>query len=544
VVGQNRYLQDDGVTVASVWNGINATLSAPNATDTAWSFVGSPPPGQYQVMARTYAVGGTNDPTKASVRFFVDDVSDQPPTTSISSPFSGTISTNTFTILGGAEDDVGVTRIRLVARLNGTTDYLQNDGTVGPTYNSFTIDPEPLGDPVVTWSHEITLPDGDWRITVAAIDTANQADTSESRADYQVFPTNVAPSVTLDSPSNGTVIVAGTPITITGTATDDVVVSKVEVRVRNLQTSQGMTSGGAYGIPGYYRVTLDQPGEASTTWSVTTPNLPPGVYELRARAYDDLDVVTPSLGQPRPTITSAVPGDAAPDTTLASPAFDQNHESLAVNITGTATDDLGVERVALVITGNGRFITPAGTTTLAYTEIDATLASPSGTSTGWSLPLTLPAAGRYSITARAVDGSDQYDTSTTNATATWLIFPGDADPTIQFDSPASGASFTATIPMAGRAFDDVGVARVEVQVINAGGQYLTSAGTFTTTPTWIAAYVTNPNGAATNWNYTTPALPPGTYSASARSMDINGQFLQTPPTATGVVVTGGPAPMG
>lgn len=535
VQGTNRYLQDDLTTIGS-WNGINATLDAQGSVVTGWSLSASPPPGNYILWARATAVGGARDPTKARAKFYVDDLDDLMPTTAFVSPPSGPITTNTFTITGTAQDDVGVVRIQLVFRVEGTTDYLQDDGTVGPGHNAFRVDPDNPGDPNVTWSYEVTLPDGSWRVNAAAVDTAGQVDTSDTRRNWDVYPSNAVPTLAVTSPTNGAVIVAGTPLTIAGTAADDVGVHIVEIRVQNLQTAEGMAANGTYGIPGWYRVSLDSPDAPSTTWSATTPELPPGVYDIRARAYDSLDVATPTALQPRLSVTSAVPGDAAPDTALDAPGFNQNIDTLVVNITGTATDNNGVQRVAVVIRTNFRYLKADGTTTVAYTEIDATLASPGATSTAWSLPLTLPQAARYDITARAVDGVNQYDTSTTNATATWLIFPGDADPTIQLDSPLSGQTVTTSIPASGRAFDDVGVGRVEVQVVNGSGQYLTSTGTFTSTETWINAFVSNPNGTATNWNWTSPALAPGTYTFRARSVDVNGQYLQTPETATGVVV--------
>ena len=116
-----------------------------------------------------------------------------------------------------------------------------------------------------------------------------------------------------------------------------------------------------------------------------------------------------------------------------------------------------------------------------------------------------------------------------------LIY-GDADPTIQLDAPASNSTFTTFISAAGRAFDDTGVGRVEVQVRDAQGRYLTSAGTFTTAVTWVVAFTTNPGGLSSNWYYASPTLPAGVYSVSARVRDVKGQYLQAPPIRTNVTV--------
>ena len=152
------------------------------------------------------------------------------------------------------------------------------------------------------------------------------------------------------------------------------------------------------------------------------------------------------------------------------------------------------------------------------------------------LPLGL---GRPATTvvARAVDGSNQYAWSTAGATAKWLIYPGDTDPTINVNSPLPNSTFSKVIGATGYANDDTGVAKVELQVQNSGSQYMAVNGTFGATPTWVPAYVTNPNGGRTNFNYNTPVLPPGTYTMTLRSTDVNGQLQQVPTVVSNITVT-------
>ena len=48
----------------------------------------------------------------------------------------------------------------------------------------------------------------------------------------------------------------------------------------------------------------------------------------------------------------------------------------------------------------------------------------------------------------------------------------------------------------------------------------------------MTAFITNPGGTFTNWNYTTVALPSGTWKVSARAIDSVGKVQLTWPTST------------
>ena len=81
---------------------------------------------------------------------------DAPPTTSITGPPSPQAQT-TFTITGSAADDIGVNGVSLTLR-DTQNRYLQDDGTVSFTYNSFQITPDVVGATSTTWSYEVTVP--------------------------------------------------------------------------------------------------------------------------------------------------------------------------------------------------------------------------------------------------------------------------------------------------------------------------------------------------------------------------------------------------
>lgn len=542
--GSGVYLQDDLATLSSSWNGINAELDVPGATETGWRLAASLPSGSYRVLARAFGQDGSRDSTKARVSFEVNVNADQPPTTAITYPTWGTTpSSNTFIMTGTAADDLGVDSIRIVVRNLDTDEYLQDDYSVGLNYNAFSVPVDPPGGQVVNWEFEVTVPNGTWRLAANAIDTSGQRDNGFHVAQVTIDPTNAAPSVTVTSPAPFSTFTANTSILLSGTAADDVAVNRVELRIVNLQTTMGVMANGTYGIPGWVDATLT--GSAGTpSWTFTTPSLPPGVYSITARATDDKGVRTPSASQARLTITGAVPGDAAPDTTFAQAGYNQDIDAFTVNISGTATDDNGVVRVAVTIQETfaknflqgRRYVTAAGTFDPAYTEMDAVL-SGSSTSRTWTLSgITIPEEGDYTITVKAVDTAGQYDIDQTGASARWLIWPGDTDPYTWIQGPDHGDVLPAgSVIINGRAFDDLapcspgftcGIQRVDLRIRDGSGLYLTSTGAWTTTETWIQAYLTNPGGQFSNWSYATPSLPAGTYTLRARATDLRRQTDQ------------------
>jgi PKD repeat protein len=73
-------------------------------------------------------------------------------------------------------------------------------------------------------------------------------------------------------------------------------------------------------------------------------------------------------------------------------------------------------------------------------------------------------------------------------------------------------------------------------VVNAAGQWMSSTGTFTsTTASYRTAFLNSPGSAGSNYSYTTPVIPSGTYSVRVRPVDAYGQ-IGVESIATGVVV--------
>ena len=280
-------------------------------------------------------------------------------------------------------------------------------------------------------------------------------------------------------------------------------------------------------------------------WSWTTPfNLAAGSYSFSVKATDDDGITTASANQGKLTVNAQVPGDLPPDTTMSFTA--PTDKSLPINLTGTATDDRGVTnvKVSLRERDSGRYLQPDGSMAAAAASLDATLGTPGGTTTTWSLPVTLPTGGNWSFTAIAFDTAGQQDQSTTGATGSYAVYPGDGVPTIDptLGGPNSGDSFNqGVIVISGRANDaDDGhgsIAQAQIGVINSAGQYMSSTGTFTsTTPSYRSAFLNSPGSVGSNFSYTTPVIPAGTYQVVIQGVDVHNQ-VGPQKVATGIVVT-------
>jgi large repetitive protein len=209
-------------------------------------------------------------------------------------------------------------------------------------------------------------------------------------------------------------------------------------------------------------------------------------------------------------------------------------ESLQLEVTGTATDDKGVERVLVTVQEyrSRLYLQPDGSMGATAAPLPATLADPGAATTTWSLPLTLPSSGDWRVVAYAVDTVDQQDLSTSGATARYPIYPGDEAPVVltNLQQPVNGTVFTdGRIFVSGRVEDDQQIRAADVAIVNSAGQYLrASSGTFSTSEQWNSAFLNSPGSPGSNFSFTSPVLAAGEYTVRVRGVDQNG--LATDPT--------------
>ena len=548
----NQFLRDDRTTWQSGFNAIPVEPGAPIGDVTPWSLpVTIDDAAEITLRARAVGTEG-QDPTKATKKIESFSFDDLPPSTSISEP-GRLIDTTTFLIQGGAEDDFGVTGVSIYIRDLDEDRYLNEDGEVVNGYTTFGVEPDLPGATETTWQHQVTLPDeGNWKIGAIARDTAGQSGARWETQDVTVDSSAQPPTLTIDAPvavtppvSSPTLTMApGQPLTFSGTATDDEGLATVEVSLRNSTTRENLAADGNWGtefISGWHQISPPNLNTTSLGWEFETPEaLVPGSYSFQVRATDKQDLTTSSSMQGRINVNVTVPGDAPPNGVVDGAASGVTAPR-QLALAGTATDDFGVGevRVAILENDTDRYLRPDGSLAAGFGTVDAVLASPGATSTPWTLSRVLPINGDYSITAYAVDSSNQMDPSTSGATGRYAVYPGDALPVLNptLASPIEGAEFTdARIFVSGRAEDPGGaIAEVEVAIVNSLGEYMRSDGDFSASERWTSAFLNSPGSEGSNYSYTTPLIPAGAYRVLVRPIDTHD--LMPAPREVNVTVT-------
>ncbi|MFC1843314.1 Ig-like domain-containing protein [Thermodesulfobacteriota bacterium] len=213
----------------------------------------------------------------------------------------------------------------------------------------------------------------------------------------------VEPTSTITAPTNGAELGGGDfPYTITGTATDNVAVSTVQVSINGGAWQTTTITSGA--------------GTPSANWEYTWTLPADGSYTIQSRATDSSsNVETPSAGisvtvdATDPSSSIIAPTDGA-TLNIASPD--------PYTISGSASDTGGgtVTLVEVNIAGGG-WQTATGTTS-------------------WTYPWTLPADGSYTIQSRATDSYGNVEAPGPSITVT----VDRTRPSVSLTDPTNGAT--------------------------------------------------------------------------------------------------------
>ena len=240
-------------TGSSVTGAITVTASATDAamarvdfydgavlfkTDTTTPYSGtwsSSVLGAHTLTARAYDRAG-NMTESAPVTITLVDAT--PPTVSISAPSAGAYVRGTFSVTASASDNVGVSRVELLAggALVATDTTLPYSASIDST----------------------SLPDGALVLTARAVDVAGNQTTSASRT---VNVDNTLPVVAITAPAAGSTVIGSTTISATAS---DAAMSRVEF------------------FDGTSLIASDTTAPYSVSWSSSVA----GAHTLVARAYD------------------------------------------------------------------------------------------------------------------------------------------------------------------------------------------------------------------------------------------------------------------
>jgi len=313
------------------------------------------------------------------------------------------------------------------------------------------------------WGVNVALPPGDYRVNVSVVDNAGNVrvnaagNTAWTRTDFIV---NVGaadtfdPTVTITNPaSSGSVIPGST--TLAGTAADiggsgfDFVEIAIQDTADNkfLDWNSGLFTAGLKTSP----ANLTNTTNTSTRWNAAVA-LPAGSYRINVSAKDNAGnqrlnpagnvVWTRSLF----TVNNGAPDASDPTVRITTPASNGQIIPGSTSLTGTAADTGGsgfdFVEVAIQDTSTNRFLDwGTGSFTNGLKSTQANLTNTTVNSTGWDIPVALP-AGNYRLNVSAKDqAGNQRLNPAGNIVWTRALFtvnvaaPDTFDPTVSIARP-------------------------------------------------------------------------------------------------------------
>lgn len=314
-------------------------------------------------------------------------------------------------------------------------------------------------------------------------------------------------------------------IHFTGGATDNVGVSHVRLALKRNSDGQWWTGSGSSGFGTTYttwEATLATPDGTSTGWSWDWLPRAPGAYTIIVEARDAAGNVDSSKPSVVFNVTVDVPDGTPPETTITAPGEGATLPSGDVSLSGEASDDKQVAGVRLaIVNGSGQYWNGSSWTATAST-VDASVTGAGTPSATWQYTLSSAPAGSYSVTATAVDASNNPDTTPAGRSFTLAGSPDTQAPTPTVTSPAANATVPMpSVDISGSSTDNVGTTAVRISIQDTvSKRWWTGSGwgAFTKIPTTLS----NPGAAATDWTYTFSPPLPGTYGYQVTAVDGSG----------------------
>ena len=240
------------------------------------------------------------------------------PTVSVSSPFSGQTIAGTISVQGTAMDNVGVTKVELDV-----------DGTAVATTTVTAALSVPFS---FSWNSG-TKTNGAHTVAVRAFDAANNVGSASVSVNVSnATPDTTTPKVSITAPVSGATV--SSTISVQGTATDNVGVTKIELEVDGVVVTT-TTVTAATSVP------------FSFSWNSTTK--PNGSHTLSVKAYDAANNAGSASISVSVSNSTATAIDTTPPVVRITQPASGSAFSHSAGVTVSATDNVGVTRVSIYI---------------------------------------------------------------------------------------------------------------------------------------------------------------------------------------------------
>lgn len=289
------WLRPDG-TWASGFAWVPATVDAPGASATTWTFTLDPavPGTRYGFVARAADSAGNATTFQTYTTFTVahsGTPDTQPPSGTLTAPTPGATDVPAPVLMAGtATDDVAVATVDVAIQDSTTSFWLRPDGTWA---SGFAWVPASLADAGTTatdWSFTLapTAPGRRYNFMARTADSAGNRTTFQGFSNFTVaetVPDSEAPAGMVTEPAPGAAVAA--PVSISGTASDNVGVSSVDVAIRDTIQGVWLQQDGSWATDfAWLPTSLALPGEPETSFSFLFDPPAAQTWGLMARARD------------------------------------------------------------------------------------------------------------------------------------------------------------------------------------------------------------------------------------------------------------------
>ncbi len=276
-------------------------------------------------------------------------------------------------------------------------------------------------------------------------------------------------------------------------------------------------------------VNLASTGARSTDWSLPLTIVGNRKLLLRARTVSSTGSVDPTKAAKKTETFGFT--DQPPNTDVTGPSSTLV-KSKTFTVTGTATDDVGVNSIGLtILDAHNQYLQADGSVDSTGHTFRIAPDVVGATNTTWSKEITVPVEGTWKARARATDTNGVSDLDTGDRS--WIVSEDGAAPTVSISAPATMVPPTAApalsvapgspLTFSGSAEDDGSLNKVQIRLRNSTTrENLGIDGTWSTDvpQDWYTISPVNLDASSYNWNYTTPFnLKPGSYSFEVMATD-------------------------